>query len=276
MRRAMARILQGLAVLGIVVFVLFPFGWLTMNSLRPKEDFFTIGWSSLPTRFTLNNFAELFQRHNFGQYFFNSFIVAIGTTALSQFVAVSAAYAFSRFRFRGRTPLRMLMLAVYMFPAILLLIPLYVIMRDLGLLNTHLSLILAYSTGAVPYSVWMLVAYFDTIPGELEDAAKVDGANVIQSLLRIALPLTLPGIVATGIFMFINSWKEFLYAVTFMIKTNRHTLPVGVWTVSGGETRMMWGVVCASGVVTTLPVAILFMIFQRQLIAGLTAGAVKG
>lgn len=276
LRDAIARGLLGLAALGIVVFVLFPFGWLILNSLRPEKDFFAAGFSQMPSSFTLENFADLFRRHDFAQYFLNSFVVATGTTLLSQFVAVSAAFAFARFRFRGRTPLRMLVLLVYMFPAVLLLIPLYIIMRDLHLLNTYPSLILAHSTAAVPFSIWLLAAYFDAIPRELEDAAKVDGANVIQSLFRITLPLALPGIVATSIFMFIVSWNEFLYAITFMSRTKLHTLPSAVWTITGGETRMMWGVICASGVVTSLPVAILFMIFQRQLIAGLTAGAVKG
>lgn len=275
-REAVAGVIQGLAVLGIVLFILSPFTWLIMNSLKPVEDFYTIGFSRLPSYVSFENYGELLKRHNFARYFANSFIVAAGVTTLSQFVAVSAAFAFARFRFRARTLLRMLTLSIYMVPSVLLLIPLYIIMRELGLLNTHLGLILAHSASAVPFSVWLLAAYFDAIPRELEDAAEVDGANAIQILLRIVLPLALPGIVATGIFMFIVSWNEFLYAVTFLTRESLHTLPIGVWTVSGGETRMMWGVICASGVVTSLPVAILFMLFQGQLIAGLTAGAVKG
>ncbi len=170
----------------------------------------------------------------------------------------------------------MLVLLVYMFPAVLLLIPLFVIMRDLHLLNSYPSLILAHTTAAMPFSIWLLAAYFDAIPRDLEEAAMVDGANVIQSLVYIVLPLAMPGIVATSIFTFILSWNEFLYALTFLFKTNMHTLPVALWNIIGGETRMMWGVICASGVVTSHPVAILIMFFQRQLITGLTAGAVKG
>ncbi len=275
-RGLVSRVLVGVAAGAIVAFVLFPYGWLILNSVRPEKDFVTAGVSYAPSNITLDNFSELFRRHNFAQYFVNSIVVAATTTLLSLFVAVSAAFAFARFRFRGRTLLRMLVLLVYMFPSVLLLIPLFVIMRDLQLLNTYPSLILAHSTTAMPFGIWLLAAYFDAIPRDLEEAAMVDGANVIQSLVRIALPLTMPGIVATGIFMFIVSWNEFLYAVTFMTKTAVQTLPVAVWTIVGGESRIMWGVICASGVVTSLPVAIVFMIFQRHLIAGLTAGAVKG
>jgi multiple sugar transport system permease protein len=274
--RGLSTALLVLAALAIVVFVLFPYGWLILNSLRPEKDFVIAGVSYTPSSITLANFAELFRRHNFARYFTNSFIVAASTTLLSQLVAVCAAFAFSRFRFKGRNPLRMLVLLVYMFPAVLLLIPLFIIMRDLRLLNTYPSLILAHATSAVPFSIWLLAAYFDAIPRDLEEAAMVDGANVIQSLIHIALPLATPGIVATSIFMFIVSWNEFLYALTFLFKTNMQTLPVALWNIIGGETRYAWGVICASGVATSLPVAILFMIFQRQLITGLTAGAVKG
>jgi multiple sugar transport system permease protein len=265
----------GLAVASIVTFVLFPYGWILLNSLKSEADLLTAGVSDLPARPTLENYRLLFEREPFAGYFLNSFGIAGATTALSLFVAVAAAYSFSRYRFHGRNVLLTAILLKYMVPGILLLIPLFVILRGFGLLDTRAAVVLAHSTHAVPFSIWMLVGYFNALPRELEEAGMVDGAGRVEAFVRLLLPVALPGIVATGIFIFILSWNEFLFAVTFLNSKALQTLPIGLWTVYGGETRIYWGMITAAGVVTSLPVAGLFMLFQRWLVRGLTAGALK-
>jgi multiple sugar transport system permease protein len=166
-------------------------------------------------------------------------------------------------------------LIINMFPQILLLVPLLVIMRSLHILNSYLSLILAYSTFTIPFSVWMLTGFLDALPPELEEAARVDGATGFQAFFRIILPLAAPGIVATGIYIFINAWNEFLYALTFTSGDTFRTVPVGLSTFIGAY-QIRWDLLTAAGVLTSLPIVLAFMVIQKQLIRGLTAGAVKG
>jgi multiple sugar transport system permease protein len=204
----------------------------------------------------------------------HSLIVAAGTTVLGLFVSVTAAYAFSRFRFAGRRVLMMQFLLVNMFPVVLLILPLFVMMRRLGLLDTHAALIIANATVAIPFSVWMLTSYINAIPKSLDEAAMTDGCSRLQALRRVILPLAMPGIISTGIYIFITAWNEYLYALTLGGR-NVRTVTVAVQTLIG-EYQIEWGLLSAGGVVGALPATILFLIAQRRLIGGLTQGAVKG
>jgi ABC-type glycerol-3-phosphate transport system permease component len=197
-------------------------------------------------------------------------------TTVAIVLSVFAAYAFARFNFRGRRLLIVSLLLIYMLPGILLLVPMMVIFRTLGILNTYPALILAESTHAVPFAVWLLTNYFASLPRELEEAAQVDGCDRIGAMLRIALPLAVPGLVAAALFVFIASWNNFLFAFMFTSGENVRTLPVLLRMFAMGESSVQWGKIMAGAVLTTLPVAAAFLFFQRYLIRGLAAGAVKG
>jgi multiple sugar transport system permease protein len=260
----------------ILLFVLFPLYWIVVNSLKPEAELLRAGVSWLPSSPTLENYSAITDRvFPFGLYMRNSFIIAAGTVVLSVFVAVNAGYAFSRFEFRGKQLLMLIILMIYLIPQILLLVPLWVIMRDLGLLESPLGVILAHSTNAIPFAIWMLTGYFNELPRELEEAAWVDGANRLQALRHVILPLAVPGLIVTALFAFIASWNEFLYASSILRAGGGRTLPVGLWTLMS-EAKLYWGQLTAGGVLATLPVAILFVLFQTYIVRGLTQGAVKG
>jgi multiple sugar transport system permease protein len=262
--------------IGLVVIVaLFPFVWTFLTSIKPAVELYTSRVQYLPQQPTFDNYIRLFSTTTFGRYFLNSFIVATSSVALGLTVSTCAAYSFSRFRFRGRDQILFAFLIINMFPQILLLVPLFIIMRGLGILNTYFSLILAYSTFTIPFSVWMLTGFFDALPRELEEAARVDGATHRGAFRRVTLPLAAPGIAATAIYIFINSWNEFLYALTFTTGVETRTVPVGL-RMFIGQYQIQWELLTAAGVLSSLPIVIAFMFIQRQLIRGLTAGAVKG
>jgi len=260
----------------IVFFVLAPFYWMLNIALTPEQQTFTHGIQYLPIGMTLENFSGIFTAVAFGRAFLNSVVVAVSVTVLAIGLSVFAAYAFARFNFRGRRLLIVSLLLIYMLPGILLLVPMMVIFRTLGILNTYPALILAESTHAVPFAVWLLTNYFASLPRELEEAAQVDGCNRVGAMLRIALPLAAPGLVAAALFVFIASWNNFLFAFMFTSGENVRTLPVLLRMFAMGESSVQWGKIMAGAVLTTLPVAAVFLFFQRYLIRGLAAGAVKG
>jgi multiple sugar transport system permease protein len=251
-----------------------PYLWTVLTSLRPEAE---IGLPQLlPGRWTLENYTYVLRNTAFPRFFLNSSIVAAATIFLGLSLAVPAAYAFSRYRFKGRQFLKFVLLLCYIFPSILLVTPLYSTMHRLGLIDTYLSMIVAYSTYTVPFCIWMLLGYFDAIPADLEGAAMVDGAHRFEAFLRVILPLAMPGVVATAVFIFIFSWNEYLFALFFTTGDTVRTLPVGLQTFLAGDINVKWGAVNASAVITTLPLALVFIAAQRQLIRGLTAGAFKG
>jgi ABC-type glycerol-3-phosphate transport system permease component len=266
----------GLAAFLIVFVALAPFYWIFNIAVTPEEQSFTQGIRYLPTAFTLDNFVGIFEAVSFGRAFVNSVIVAVSVTAFSIVLSLGAAYGFARFNFRGRRLLIVSLLLIYMLPGILLLVPMMVIFRTLGILNTYPALILAEATHALPFGVWLLTNYFASLPRELEEAAQVDGCDRLGAMLRIALPLAAPGIVAAALFVFIASWNNFLFAFMFTSGESVRTLPVLLRMFVMGESGVYWGRVMAGAVLTTLPVAIAFLFFQRYLIRGLAAGAVKG
>jgi len=211
----------------------------------------------------------------FGRQLLNSLIVALCTTILGIFLATTAAYAFSRFRFPGRRAGLLSFLVIQMFPGTMMMIPLYILISSLGLLDQLLGLILVYSTTAIPFCVWMLKGYFDTIPKELEESAIIDGASRFRIFWSIILPLAKPAIAVTGLFSFMTAWNEFILAATFMNDETAHTLPV---MLNGfvSATTVEWGHFAAGAIIVSIPVVALFFLLQRHLVSGLTAGGVKG
>jgi len=263
-----------LPMAAIVLFALGPYLWMALTSIKQESTLFAPERRFLPAVATLENYVRLFSKTTFLENLGHSLIVALGTMALGLAVSITAAYAFSRFRFPGRRILMLQFLLINMFPIVLLIIPLFIIMRNVGLLDTHLGLVLAHSTFSIPFATWMMISYFDAIPRTLDEAAMVDGCSPVGAMLRVVLPLTMPGIIATGIYIFITSWNEYLYASVLAGQKVR-TLTVAVQTLVG-EYEIAWGLLTAAGVVGALPVTVLFMLIQRRLVAGMTQGAVKG
>jgi multiple sugar transport system permease protein len=263
-----------LPMAAIVLFAIGPYLWMLLTSLRVESTLFAPNRTLLPDALTAANYLRLFTRTAFTANLGHSLIVALGTVAIGLTLSVTAAYAFSRYRFKGRRALMLTFLLVNMFPLILLIIPLFVTMRVLGILDTHLALMLAHSTFSIPFATWMMTSYFDAIPRSLDEAALVDGCTPLGALVRVVLPLALPGVIATGIYIFITSWNEYLYASVLAGQQVR-TLTVAVQTLIG-EYEIAWGLLTAGGVVGALPVTALFLLIQKRLIAGMTQGAVKG
>jgi multiple sugar transport system permease protein len=263
-----------LPMLAIVLFAIGPYLWMLITSIKPESTLFSPERTILPTVVTLENYIRLFSKTTFVANLGHSLIVAIGTMFVGLSVSITAAYAFSRFRFPGRRLLMLQFLLVNMFPIVLLIIPLFIIMKSLGLLDTHLGLVLAHSTFSIPFATWMMISYFDAIPRSLDEAAMVDGCTPVGAMLRVVLPLTVPGIIATGIYIFITSWNEYLYA-SILAGQKVRTLTVAIQTLVG-EYEIAWGLLTAGGVMGALPVTLLFMLIQKRLVAGMTQGAVKG
>jgi len=263
-----------LPMAAIVLFAIGPYLWMLLTSLRVESTLFSPQRTLLPDALTAANYLRLFTKTTFAVNLVHSLVVALGTVLLGLALSITAAYAFSRYRFRGRRFLMLTFLLVNMFPIILLIIPLFVTMRVLGILDTHLALVLAHATFAIPFATWMMTSYFDAIPRSLDEAALVDGATPLGAMLKVVLPLALPGVIATGIYIFITSWNEYLYASVLAGQQVR-TLTVAVQTLIG-EYEIAWGLLTAGGVVGALPVTVLFLLIQKRLIAGMTQGAVKG
>ncbi len=229
-----------------------------------------------PAQFSWANFTSVVSDQPFGRWLLNSIVVAAATTVVGVFLATTAGYAFSRFRFPGRRTGLMSFLVSQMFPGTLMLIPLYIIIVQwLGLGSTWIGLILVYATTAIPFCVWMLKGYFDTIPLELEESARIDGATPAQIFLRIILPLAKPAVAVTALFSFMTGWNEFILAATLMDKENMYTAPVGLRFFVGGYSEQ-WGYFAAGSIIVAIPVVLLFLFLQKYLVSGLTAGAVKG
>jgi ABC-type glycerol-3-phosphate transport system permease component len=265
-------------MMALIVFVVaFPLFWMISTSFKPKTEIYIQPPTLFPIHWTLQNYADLFALTKFPYYYRNSIIVATGSTALSIMVGSLAAYALSRFRFLGFKLYLRLILFTYMLPSVLLMIPLYVLAVRVGLQDTLLALVIANSTSALPFTIWLLRAYFATISAELEEAAMIDGASRFRAFTRVVLPLAMPGIIATSLFAFTASWNEFLYALVFINTDTLRTLPVGInsW-VGGGDSQMdVWSMLLAGAVLVTAPVLVFYGVVQRHLVVDLSAGGTK-
>ncbi|MGE3269134.1 MAG: carbohydrate ABC transporter permease [Chloroflexota bacterium] len=275
MLRIAGRIYLYVSVLVIVFLVAFPLFWMIASSFKPRNELYAFPPTFFPAVPTFENYVELLTQTNFSTYFKNSLIVATASTVLSMVVASFGGYALSRFRYPGFRMFARVTLLAYMLPSIMLVIPLYVTMGDIGLVDTLASLVVTNTTFTLPFALWLLRAYFSTIPVELEEAAMIDGATRFQALMRVIVPLGLPGIVSTSIFAFTNSWNEYLYALVFIHSDSLRTLPPGMGTFIQMDSVYQWGVLMAGSVLITIPVLIFYMIVQRNLVVGLTEGGVK-
>lgn len=262
------------ALIVLVVASAFPFYWAIVSSFTPEARLFEAP-SLVPRTLVLEHYRALFTERDFWIPIRNSLVVAGCTTLFCVSLGGLCAYALARLRFRGKAALLGLILAVSVFPQISIVSPLYLVLRSLHLINTFPGLILPYLTFAMPLTVWLLVGFFRQLPGELEEAAMVDGASRLRALWEIILPLALPGLATTAILTFVYSWNEFLFALSFTLGPERQTVPVAI-ALFRGQYQVPWGEILAAAVVATAPVAAMVLVFQRRIVQGLTAGAVKG
>ncbi|MFP3466515.1 carbohydrate ABC transporter permease [Leifsonia sp. SIMBA_070] len=274
-------ILVHLAALVVAVVILLPFGWMVIASVTPQRILISTPLQWIPDTLDWSRYELIFRggAESVGATFraalANTTIVAVGTVAVSMVVGILGAYAFARLRFRFRQAVLILFLATYMLPQIALLIPLYLILNSLGLLDSVIGLIIVDCSLVVPFVLWILSNYFLTIPEELEEAARIDGASRLGALFRVVLPAARPGIFAAIMFAFLLAWDEFMYALIFTSSNAAKTLPVAISEFAGRYTTD-FGLVAAGGIIAALPPIIVAMIFQRYVVSGMAAGAVKG
>lgn len=276
MRRSLlGELAIAISALVLILVCLFPFAWMALSSIKTLPELYTIPPHWLPDAPTLGNYATVLFNSNIPRYFLNSVIISVGSTALALLLAVFASYGFARFNFRGKRLFQSFVLVGQLLPTAAIIVPLFITLRYLGLVNTYWGLILVYTIITLPLSVWMLQSYFRAIPYELEEAAIMDGTSRVGVLFRIVLPLSLPGIVAVVVYAFVTTWNEFIFALCFATDSTVKTLPIGLAEFST-EFNTDWGGVMAASLVMTLPVALLFLSMQRLFVSGLTAGATKG
>lgn len=259
-------------VFGLIIFILvFPFIHMFLMSIKPATELFSTFFNFKPT---ISNYYELFRKVNLGRYITNSFVISGSAGLLSVLLGSLAAYSFARYKFFAKKPLLFLILFTRMMPPIGAVVPLFLIIKSWNLADTHIVLILLYVAFQTPFVIWMMRSFFMSIPEEVEESALIDGCNRLNAFFRITLPLAAPGIVATTVFAFILSWNEFLYALIFTTQRAK-TAPVVVPDLIG-EMGIYWGQICGAGIMIVIPAIIFASIVQRNLVRGLTFGAVKG
>ncbi len=259
----------------IILFAVFPFYYAIITSFKSGTAIFSIDY--LPKQVSLANYVSVMTQGNFAWNLVNSLIVSAAVVGISLLLGVTAAYALSRVRFRGRPALLLIILSVSMFPQIAVLAGLFELILGLGIYNTLISLVFSYMIFTLPFTVWVLTTFMRDLPIEIEEAAIVDGANPWVIISRVFLPMMWPALVTTGLLAFIAAWNEFLFALTFVSNDAKRTVPVAIALLSGTtEFETPWGLIMAASVIVTVPLIVLVLIFQRKIISGLTAGAVKG
>lgn len=264
----------GITIL-VVMFAIGPIVWTTLTSFKSEAEIVSSEFTYLPERVSFENYATLWQRSGYPHLLLNSAIVTVLTVTMSLVIGTFAGYSISRYKFRGRSGLMIFYLIIRMFPFTLLLIPLFIMLRNMGLFDTHFGLALTYTTFLLPLCVWMLKGFFDAIPPDLEEASRVDGSTRLGALVKIVLPLARPGIAATTVFIAIGAWNEYLWALLLTTADGARTWPVGLQLMVG-EFQMPWGVLSASGIISIIPIMIGFAFVQRALVSGLMTGGVKG
>jgi multiple sugar transport system permease protein len=267
-----------------LVYTLLPIVWLFLSTIQTQASLLTVPPRIIPTEITFRNYVDIFQPaafgENSGQSTFllalrNSVVVSLGTTAVALVLGTLAAYAFARFNIPRKRTLLLIVLGSQLLPAVSLIIPLFRMFKGAGLLDTLAALILAYSTFSIPFVVWIMAGYFQSVPRELEEAARIDGATRFQSFVRVALPLAAPGLGATAIFTLLNAWDEFFFALIFTSTYNAKTLPVALAEFIGRHS-VNWGMLVTGGFIASLPPIVLSLAFYRYIVSGLSAGGIKG
>ncbi|MCW5730356.1 MAG: carbohydrate ABC transporter permease [Alphaproteobacteria bacterium] len=273
---ALARALAfRLLVAVLLVYLLFPFYYAVLTSMKGGSAIFSVDY--WPRQIDFSNYARIFSEQPFALNILNSVLVAFAVVALSLLLGLTAAFSLGRIRFRGRSALLFAVLAVSMFPQVAVLSGMFELVRAFGLFNSLLSLVFSYMIFTLPFTIWVLTSFMRELPREIEEAAIMDGAGPWTLIVRIFLPLLWPAMVTTGLLAFIVAWNEFLFALTFILSNEQRTVPVAIALITGGsEFELPWGGIMAASVTVTLPLIALVLVFQRRLVAGLTAGAVKG
>ena len=263
-------------IAAVLVYSLFPLVWMTITSLQPEVHLFTRPPEVVPAKWSLEHYFDLWDSNRqFFFYYRNSVIVSVVATVATISLGTLAAYSISRFEYRGKEFLDNSILLVYMFPAIVLVVPLGILMSDYGLTNSWVGLALVYLTFALPFSIWVLREFFNGIPYSLEEAAMIDGASRMQAFVYVVLPNALPGIIATAIFTWSLAWNDFIYASVIMSEDNMQTLPVGLNQMLNSA-NPPWGQFMAANTLVTIPVLVLYILVQDYLVEGFGAGGVKG
>lgn len=271
------KLLFWLLVVVILIYTIFPFLWAVLASVKPNADISATPTRYLPSELYWGNLDYVLHQRDFLYALRNSIIVSLSTVAIALIVGSLAAYALGRIKFRGRNATLYIILAMTMFPAIAILGSLFQMMRRFDLYNTIPGLVLTYMTFTLPFTVWVLANFFKAMPGELEEAALVDGSTPFQAFYKVMLPLAMPGLVTTGLLAFIAAWNEFLFSLTFTNTYAARTVQPAIASFRGNtQFDEPWGSIMAAAVVVTVPLVVLVLIFQRKILAGLTAGAVKG
>lgn len=258
-----------------VLLIIFPFYWQIITSIKNPADINKMPTELWPSRFSLEFYKNVFTHHHFGIYLKNSIIVSAGTMIIAILIALPASYAFVRVNFKFKNFWANFILLANMFPIIAVVTPLYVVFKNLHLINTYIGLIIPSIIITLPMAIWTLNAFLSKLPVELEEAAMVDGCTRFQSVMRIIIPLMGPGLFTTAIITFITAWNELMFSLTLVTRDSMRTVPVAI-TMFPGQFTVPWGDMAAASIVATVPIVLVVLFFQRGIIAGLTAGAVKG
>lgn len=269
------RVVTTIGVVVALFWSLAPIYWIVVTSLKTSREIYAVPPTLLPVRPTLQNFNIALFGSKFPQFVMNSATVAIAVTLISAVIGALAAYPIARMQFKGRGVTARAIVMAYLLPPSLLFIPLFVVLQNLGLINTKTGLVIAYLTFTVPFCTWMLIGYFRTIPIELDEAATVDGATRLQTLLKVVLPIAKPGLAVVALFAFTHAWNEFLYALVFVHSNDTKTFTAGLTGMIMGDT-FIWGQLMASSVIAIAPILVIYIVAQRYIVEGLAAGSVKG
>lgn len=269
-----SRLLSFLVVILLVLFSIAPLIWMISTSFKTTQEATAFPPSIIPHHFTIKPYIEGWNSRPFGRYFFNTALVSILTTLLCVSLASLCGYGFSRYKIHGSNILLTILFALQMFPSSVTVVPYFIGISKLGLMNTYAALILAYSSFSLPLCIWMMKSFLDGVPKELDESARLDGCNSLQTFTRIILPLARPGLIATTIYSFLGAWKEYLFALTLANKPDKLMISVAI-TSFIGEHSTSWNQMMAMGLISIIPVVIIFLFLQNYLISGLTSGAVK-
>ncbi len=272
--RMIKRILTGLGVLFFLFWSLFPIYWVLVTALKGSQEIYAFPPTFWPEAVTFENFDAILFKSDFPLFIRNSMIVAVSVTLLSTIVAALAAYPIARLRFSGRAWVARSIVVSYLLPPSLLFIPLFVVLQRMGLVDTKTGLVLAYLSFTVPFCAWMLIGYFRTIPVELDESARIDGASRLQTLRHVVIPVALPGLSVVALFAFTHAWNEFLYALVYVYSNSAKTFTAGLTSLIMGDV-FVWGQLMAASIIAIIPILLIYLVAQRYLVEGLAAGSVK-